>query len=606
MQVNITNSDIELCTSRKKCFYMKIILLNAEYTEIDELQGECMSGSVSVDASADIRRTCSLELYSRDSSYDVAEYNKIWLNRRVKVRIGFTDGDTTDIVWYDMGIFTFDSCSYSYALDAKSISIQCSDLIGTINGTHGGMMDGQQFLIEKGHDLKKVIIDILDNHTDIKEYNIGTIGEYGCLRDKYANWKRNRLDSGSSQTIVDKQERDGVDYLYDNKELDTFIIETSSGSDISASESGEQVIAGVEVGDYIDMGTWHRVPYDLEFGIGTSVFDVIKEIRDLYPNYESYFDVNGMFIMDMIPSRQLESNLLDYQDIAPLVISETYDVDLTTVRNATRIYGKSIETDRYAEADAVKISNHLSNGKVDGYVFEVDLDHYETNNKIKVGFCVPEFDTTEYDTTLPTYIKLKETHTSVTVYGEEVTTYSYVTFPITQRNTIVKEDAEDNNIVKNDYAYDPLQMSIFEAGGSYCFQYIKTYDTFVYLGMYQVEAYYEETSADSPFSIDKIGLRLQVLSGDDYDNITDLALCEQRAEYENWKACRLNDAVTLNTVLIPFLDVNQKVQYKSNCNDSINEYLIQSINFSLFDSTCDINMSKFYNLYPMNDTDLFI
>lgn len=117
--------------------------------------------------------------------------------------------------------------------------------------------------------------------------------------------------------------------------------------------------------------------------------------------------------------------------------------------------------------------------------------------------------------------------------------------------------------------------------------------------MYQVEGYAEDRLSDSPFSIDKIGLRLQVLSGGEYDDITDVTLCQQRAEYENWLAGRFNDTLTLETVLIPFLEGNQKVRYRSKMNGEINSYIIKSVTFNITDSaTCQITLSKYYDLYP--------
>ena len=120
----------------------------------------------------------------------------------------------------------------------------------------------------------------------------------------------------------------------------------------------------------------------------------------------------------------------------------------------------------------------------------------------------------------------------------------------------------------------------------------------MYLGMYQIEAYVEDNSEESPFSVSKIGTRLQVLSGGEYDDITDVVLCKERAEYENWLAGRFNDIVTINSVVIPFLDVNKKVRYRTFSNGEIHQYLIKNISYSFLDNTCSITMSRFYDLYP--------
>lgn len=63
MALNITNSDITLCKFRTKYIYMRFLLLDSEMHTLDELQGVCISGTVNLDVTSDIRRTCSIEMY---------------------------------------------------------------------------------------------------------------------------------------------------------------------------------------------------------------------------------------------------------------------------------------------------------------------------------------------------------------------------------------------------------------------------------------------------------------------------------------------------------------------------------------------------------------
>ena len=116
--------------------------------------------------------------------------------------------------------------------------------------------------------------------------------------------------------------------------------------------------------------------------------------------------------------------------------------------------------------------------------------------------------------------------------------------------------------------------------------------------MYQIIGYYENNDPNSPFSIDKIGMRLQVLSGGDYDNITTTTLAQERAEYENWLKSRLTDTLTLETVIIPFLEVNQKIEYRKLSDGSIDSYIIKSLSYSFTSGTMTITMMKFYELDP--------
>lgn len=596
MALNITNSDITLCKSRSKHIYMRFLLLDSEMHTLDELQGVCISGTINLDVTSDVRRTCSIELYYKDSTYDVAEYNKIWLNRKVKVQIGITNYNSSEKTWYDMGIFVFDSCNYNYSGDTKTLSIECSDLVSTINGTHGGLQDGESFKIEEGNDLKKVVEDLLDNHSDIKEHNIHTIGVYGCLQNKSVDWKKNRIDSGSSLEVVDLEERDGVDYLYDSPYLDGYeLYAASSGEKVTAISSDSRLVSDVDVDKYIDMGTWHTVPYDLEFDAGTSLYEFITTIRDLYSGYESFFDTDGRFVLQMIPTCENDPVTLEYYDLCPLVISETIDIDFTTIKNATVIYGKSIEADRFADEKAATFVGYDDTLK--GYVVNIDLEKLFVNNNSKLGFIMPEFpELTESQKESPLYLKVNAYSSSVLATGEISSVTNTKIIPCKNRVTVV-EDKADTTATKD--RFTPIPLKTFTPGESYCFKYNKNQDCYQYLGMYQIEAYTEDRLSDSPFSIDKIGLRLQVLTGGEYDDITDIELCQQRADYENWLAGRFNDSLTLETVLIPFLEGNQKITYRSKMNGQTASYIIKSISFNISNEpTCSLTMSKYYDLYP--------
>lgn len=596
MALNITNSDITLCKSRSKHIYMRFLLLDSEMHTLDELQGVCISGTINLDVTSDVRRTCSIELYYKDSTYDVAEYNKIWLNRKVKVQIGITNYNSSEKMWYDMGIFVFDSCNYNYSGDTKTLSIECSDLVSTINGTHGGLQDGESFKIEEGNDLKKVVEDLLDNHSDIKEHNIHTIGVYGCLQNKSVDWKKNRIDSGSSPEVVDLEERDGVDYLYDSPYLDGYeLYAASSGEKVTAISSNSRLVSDVDVGKYIDMGTWHTVPYDLEFDAGTSLYEFITTIRDLYSGYESFFDTDGRFVLQMIPTCENDPVTLEYYDLCPLVISESIDIDFTTIKNATVVYGKSIEADRFADEKAATFVGYDDTLK--GYVVNIDLEKLFVNNNSKLGFIMPEFpELTESQKESPLYLKVNAYSSSVLATGEISSVTNTKIIPCKNRVTVV-EDKADTTATKD--RFTPIPLKTFVPGESYCFKYNKNQDCYQYLGMYQIEAYTEDRLSDSPFSIDKIGLRLQVLTGGEYDDITDIELCQQRADYENWLAGRFNDSLTLETVLIPFLEGNQKITYRSKMNGQIASYIIKSISFNISNEpTCSLTMSKYYDLYP--------
>ena len=105
---------------------------------------------------------------------------------------------------------------------------------------------------------------------------------------------------------------------------------------------------------------------------------------------------------------------------------------------------------------------------------------------------------------------------------------------------------------------------------------------------------------DSPFTIDKIGERVKVCNGGDYEKIYTDELALQRAEYELYVGSRLTDSISVECLLIPWLDVNQKVSYTAHMADvqEARQYMISSINFDLGDGTMTVKMARFYPYYP--------
>ena len=616
----ITNSDLTLCKSRAKYIRIRLLLLNEHLVPVDELQGVCTSGSISVDAGSEIRRTCSLVLFSKDRSYDIGEYQRIWLNRRVRLQIGMTDPSGQPPVWYSMGIFAFNSCSYTYSADARSISIQCGDLTTFLDGSHGGTLNGTSFTIPAGRDMKQILEDLIKQHTDFTNPLIESIGEYGCQRTKSSNWKENRLDSGSSPEAVALAERDGTDYLSDSPYLDDYQVLSFSGESLLYSAGAEEeIVAGAEISHFIDMGNWHLLPKDLEFSSGTTLLDLIREIRELYPGYESYFDPEGTFHVGMIPTCEQDPLLLDFYDLSPMVIQESVSSDFTNIKNATQIYGQSIEADRYCEVSSVSFETPQLQ-KVSGKspeeepetacLLHLELENFQLTSNQKLAVVIPENLTEQIPASsspeaakegalsfeLPVYLRIPVTTSGTSPSGALLETRTIHTIPCVTRESLVTSGTGKITTRRN---YPPAPLSLFTPGESCCFQYNKSRNCFIYLGKYQIEAYTEDRNTDSPFSVDKIGLRLQVLHGGTYDKIADSTLCRQRAEYENWLAGRLNDTITLQTVLIPFLDVNRKVRYQTRSGSRLEEYIVKQISFSFPDGTCQITLAKFYPQYPL-------
>ena len=102
-----------------------------------------------------------------------------------------------------------------------------------------------------------------------------------------------------------------------------------------------------------------------------------------------------------------------------------------------------------------------------------------------------------------------------------------------------------------------------------------------------------ETSPQSTFGVVPI-----VLYGGDYDNIMTDELAVERARWEIYQRCRLNNAITIESVPIYWLDVGWKVAYTPLGGTVTNQYMVDSVHVNLaHNGTQSISLSRFFPYY---------
>lgn len=347
---------------------------------------------------------------------------------------------------------------------------------------------------------------------------------------------------------------------------------------------------------------WNRtVPYDLEFSTGATVWQILTELRDLYYPFEMYFD-EDTFICKEIPDCKDDPVILSHEVIDPLVVSENVTIDETEVRNCTEIWGASIDSDWYS-ADVSFSGNN--------YTLKYDdaLTDFEVKSNKKFSFVVPE---THSEGCTVTIVQKDNTYGPFTIY--EGTDKDGNDVPIKAgrmlkgKYYVVKcyKDAEKNlrmQFLGQSQVHAMVILSDNPPTGAALEQakkdeacdvleYISTTNASDTTGMYK-----------SPFSIEKIGRRNRIYSGSDYENIYTDDLALQRAEYENWKSSRLTDAVSVEMVMIPWLDVNQKIGYtirsgRPGEKHEPAEFITKEISMQLGSGTMTVSMQRFYPYYP--------
>ena len=369
--------------------------------------------------------------------------------------------------------------------------------------------------------------------------------------------------------------------------------------------------------EFIEYNHQGVVPYDLEFSAGATIYDILDELNNLEAGWEFFFDVNDIFVNQKIPTTIEDSYVLDWETLSPLVIQEDMSTSFETVKNSTRVWGKCLEADRYATVTEVDESYAVTLDYI------VETDDYDIPNNIMIAITFPETlptrmilyitdnyanphydentDSIVYDTFVKTYNLYRSGNTALKV-GDLLPGIPYV-FKHKSGGLHLQGQSQVCYVVK-EYNELPLQSGQTKEQwiaqdkqneGTDNVKYIINSES-EYITPDMTEA--EKREYYNPFAIDEVGELRQVLSDGDYEKIYTDDLARQRAEYENWKAMRLNTNLVLEIKPIFWLDVNQKIQYKSKTTGKIEEYIIKTINYSYSSGIMTIEAVKFFPLYP--------
>lgn len=301
----------------------------------------------------------------------------------------------------------------------------------------------------------------------------------------------------------------------------------------------------IKIKKYLLVDIDKDIPYDLEFS-GVTYYEILKEILELYPGYEMFFDINGTFILKKLSTGDDDDNLINDEIIQPLLISDNGSFSFSGIYNHIKVYGMVIETDR--DSSICNYINNIYNASFDNLV---ELENFTT-----------------YSITIPSS-NLANAKLNINNLGA--------------KNIVI-----DNNVF--------ITSGILQSG-KYSFRYRKLSDDFLLLGKYQVfgEAYNRDPN--HPFSINTLGFEITKTFTDEYSKLYSDDLARQTAEYELYLASNLREHISLEMINIPWLDVNYKIEYTSKNNNEKHSYIIKSISGSTSSSTMNVEMIKFYPNY---------
>jgi len=298
------------------------------------------------------------------------------------------------------------------------------------------------------------------------------------------------------------------------------------------------------------------VPNDINIDVGGTVYDILSALLEIDSNYEMYFDVDGIFHYAPIPTGYNEQAMLDDDIWKNTLIDYSINTDFESVKNIIEVYGKTHNITKYGTAT------------LSGSTYSVTIAKVTTlSNNSKIGFTTPS----------TVYTGSETIYLNVNSLGAYPIKYSNGTIPTLNANT---------------YYVVKFKKNTTDVTQSY----------FYFLGEVTPHATSENTNPNSPFYVNGTFGKIRiVLSGSDYDNIYTSELAQERADWELYTRCKLQDNVTLTCVPIYWLDVNWLVNItlpNKQGTETTEQYLIKSINTTLgISGTQSITMMKYYPLY---------
>ena len=565
--INITEQQYSIVKQPYRELYCKVNLLNYQFQVVDELSGVIIDDSWTISATSDIRRTGTLVIAPDDNNaYKIQAGSKIFLDKYVQVYIGIKDNHTDEIIYNNMGIYLINNPTHTFDSTTNKISLQLVDLMAKLTGLRNGYLEGYEYQLKEGQDVREIIIALL-------------------------------AEAGFNNYSIE-----------------------------------------------IDDEDYKTIQYDMSIdGTGT-VYDILKTINEnQYINYQMYFDVNGVFHFKRIPMSRQDTVMVDNDIWDYTYISHDVTTDYESVKNDIVVLGKTHTASQYSNDCTYDSTRHAFVMSCAGIKRE--------KNHMKLAFTTPA-NLEPTDPNVQYYVNVNnygyyplKTNLTNSIFSLQPDTYYVIkmqnfprydvnvsgvanatTYTLSQKIEGIENDSDilgafisitaksmneamTDGIVITGYNSETLTLTLnrtLDATSALSNRLTYIYKAtdrdnayWQFMGTYQPRAEIKEENPQSPFYVDgSVGKIRIVLSGGDYDNISTSELAYQRAQYELYTRCRLNDSLTLTCLPIYWLDVNWLISIKLPTERVSKLFTIKEITISSgVTGVQTINLMSFYSFY---------
>lgn len=284
-------SKIDSFVNQKR--YVKITLLNWQEEPLKEIEGIITGGSMTLDGSSAVRRTCTMTTAVDATSYDIEDADEDFaIDKKIYLEIGIVNYTKEypeyPVLWFPQGVFFIKNfgCNSSSS-SAVNINLTLTDKMAMLNGDVGGKLPAA------------TIFDTEITQTETGESSKVKVPVYRIIQEAVNHFGGEDLNNIVIEDVPLRIKRimqwtgDTPLYLVSNGGT----AESGTLSYIPQMEkptSGAylQINNGDDAGYVYDDFTY---PGELTLNAGDTVCGLLDKIKSLLGNYEYFYDVYGVF-----------------------------------------------------------------------------------------------------------------------------------------------------------------------------------------------------------------------------------------------------------------------------------------------------------------------
>ena len=296
------NENILASLDKQRSRKIKVRLTSLTFKEerpVEYIEGYAQSGSISVDGSSAVRRTCQIQLIT---DTPLLSQKNWFFKTKFKVEIGVELESNQEDIWFNQGVFVITSFNSSQSPSSNTVSISGKDKMSLLNGDLSGAINssvdfGKRQEVDKDGNIRIISIPVKDI---VKE----AVHQYGG--ESFFNIVINDLDQTGLELL---------EYRYDTP---VYLLREQGQTDYSAISFGDTPPSNYENVDdpYSEtIDTSHSGYFKVEYGQtagyreteltypgdliaspGETVTSILDKIKNFLGGYEYFYDLDGRFV----------------------------------------------------------------------------------------------------------------------------------------------------------------------------------------------------------------------------------------------------------------------------------------------------------------------